>query len=77
MIYTYGRERIEEDQVLRIAVEERLKDELSIRNWYATTGRSLGWTFSAQGYRTIIEIEHRARLRLLVSMMRSVRKATR
>lgn len=74
-IYTHG--RILEDQVLRIAVEERMKDELSIRNWYATTGRSLGWTVSRQGYRSDIEIAHRARLRLLVSMMRSVRRATR
>ena len=62
-----------EEHLLRVIVEERLRDELSIHNWWATTGKALGWTISAGRGRLAMEIEHRARLRLLVSMLRSVR----
>ena len=69
------------DHVYRIAVEERLKDELVIRNWWATTGKSLGWTVSTPrgvgrpGVMTDMQREHRARLRLLLSVAQSVRAA--
>lgn len=83
-IYTHGTDRILEDQVLRIAVEERMKDELALRQWWATTGRRMGWAswkydVLADRYYPIDpnRTDHRARLRLLVSMMRSVRRATR
>lgn len=61
--------------VYQIAVEERLKDELSIRNWWATTGRALGWTDNPATHDMLIE--HRARLRLLLSIAKSVKEASR
>jgi hypothetical protein len=71
------------DQVVRVAVEERLRDELAIRNWWATTGESLGWTRTSRKRPGALQpmlpmqAEHRARLRLLVGILRSARKATR
>lgn len=46
-------------------VEYQLRDELATRNWYATVGKSFGWTD--------LRAEHRARLKLLVSLMRTAR----
>ena len=57
------------DHLLRVLVEEHLRDELVERDWWATTGARLGWTTDH------LRIKHRARLRLLVRLLRTARDA--
>ena len=64
--------RAAQDHLLRVIVEEHLRDELAIRDWWATTGKRMGWTDNDPAG---LRADHRTRLRLLVSMLKAARKA--